>query len=445
MRHAVVFSGLLGAAAVAALVTGLQPATARPPAVPATALNGARLAEYRGVRVPVPAGWEVHRLDLDPTRCVRHDRPAIYLGRPGPQPDCPARLIGGAETLHIEPLDGASGASGTARGFGAFGLSGASEAEQRRRAAEVRAGKLARFTIRENADHQVRVDLREAGASVTGVYGGGTRELQAVIRSIRLTTEWIAEPPPSTHEGGTAQDESTVTILTEHGESWAKGRGFDTCTAPSRRAMAAWRRSYSVANIYIGGASRGCSQPNLTRSWIRAVRRMGYRLIPTYVGKQAPCNRDSFRVHFKAKAAAAEGRRAAAAAVARARALGIPRGMPIYFDMEAYRGKARCRRAVLNFLDAWSRGVADREYVSGVYSSAASGGRDLGRATGITRPTAIWFAQWDGKPNPYATPYLRDHWWHPHRRIKQYRGSHRERHGGIALNIDSNIVDGRVY
>ncbi|GAA2576372.1 DUF1906 domain-containing protein [Actinomadura fulvescens] len=431
MRHAAVLSGLLGVAGVASFVTGLQPPTARPEAVPAAALTQARTAQYRGVRLPVPDGWDVHRLDLDPARCVRHDRRAIYLGRPGPQPDCPARLFGGAETLHIEPLGERSGDAASA---------------QRRRTPVVRAGKLARFTVRENVGNRVRIELPEVGAVVTGVYGGDPLALQSVIRSIRLAGKWVAEPPPRTRGGGIARDESTAATLNSEDSEWTKGKGFDTCTAPSLRAMAAWRRAYRIANIYIGGASRGCAQPNLTRSWVRAVRRMGYRLIPTYVGKQAPCNMDAFRVHFKAEAAAREGRRAAADAIAKARALGIPPDRPIYFDMESYpSGKTRCRRAVLTFLDNWSRSLEAQNYVSGVYSSASSGVRDLGRAKGITKPQAIWFAQWDNKAKAYGGPYLRNRWWHPHRRIKQYRGGHREKHGGVALSVDNNYVDGRVY
>ncbi|MEU5878551.1 DUF1906 domain-containing protein [Spirillospora sp. NPDC047279] len=432
MRHAAVLGGTFGAAVLAPLVAGLEPASARPAAVQAAALNAgvhggqARTAGYRGARIPVPAGWEVHRLDLDPSRCVRHDRPAIYLGRPGAEQDCPARLIGGAETLHVEPLDGVSA---------------------QRRGGAVRANRLARFAVRESFARRVSVRVPEAGVSITGVYGGDARALQDVIRSVRLTAAWAAGGSPSAERrGGTARKEPRIARPTAREKGWAAGRGFDTCTAPSSRTMAAWRRSYAIANIYIGGASRGCSQPNLTRFWVKAVRRMGYRLIPTYVGLQAPCNQDAYRAHFKAKDAAAEGRRAAADAVARARALGIPRKRPIYFDMEAYpSAKTKCRQAVLTFLHSWSRAITARKYVSGVYSSAGSGIRDLGWATGIAKPKSVWFAHWDNKASAYGSPFLMDHWWHPHRRIKQYRGPHKEEHGGISLNIDSNVVDGRVY
>jgi hypothetical protein len=227
-------------------------------------------------------------------------------------------------------------------------------------------------------------------------------------------------------------------------KSWTIGKGFDTCTAPSLAAMRAWRGSFSVSNIYIGGAARGCAQPRLTRAWVKSVRGMGYRLVPTYVGLQAPCGR--YRTAFTARNAAVEGRRAAVDAVRRAKALGIPHSKPIYFDMEAYRrGDASCRDAVMTFLHNWTRQMKAERYVPGVYSSVGSAVRDLVLAKGITRPSAIWFAHWDGSPRLYGHPHIPDALWHPHRRIKQYRGGHRETHGGVTINIDSNYVDGRVY
>jgi len=44
------------------------------------------------------------------------------------------------------------------------------------------------------------------------------------------------------------------------------GKGFDTCAAPSSSQMQAWwtNTPWSWVGVYVGGASRGCSQPNLT-------------------------------------------------------------------------------------------------------------------------------------------------------------------------------------
>ncbi|MFC9974880.1 DUF1906 domain-containing protein [Spirillospora sp. NPDC127200] len=448
MRHAVLLAGLLGTGALAPLVvgigTGLEPSAAGAPAGPSAALSRYRTVEYRGVRVPVPADRPVYRLDREPTRCVRYDRPAVYLGRPGPQPDCPAKLVGGADVLHLEPLGDRS-----AQRRGAPG-------------GPVRADRLAGHTVAPTVDHRVRVPLPEAGVVVNGVYGDDPGDLQATLRATRLTADWPAEPGAPARPGTQPEDEAEKLgppVPSEQDQrrsrrqnqkqnqrqkAWAQGKAFDTCTAPSLRAMSAWRSAYGIANIYIGGAARGCAQPNLTASWVRRVRAMGYRLIPTYVGLQAPCGR--YRQRFTTENATAKGKAAAKDAVARAKALGIPRRKPIYFDIEAYNSRnTACRRAVLRFLHAWSRGLNNRGYVPGVYSSVSSGIRDLGLATGITKPKAVWFAHWDGKAEVYDYPYMPREWWPPHRRIKQYRGGHRETHGGVTINVDNNMVDGRVY
>ncbi len=70
------------------------------------------------------------------------------------------------------------------------------------------------------------------------------------------------------------------------------GYGFDQCTAPTQRAMDAWRTSspYWAVGIYVSGASRGClSQPNLTPTWVRRQLAGGWRLLPITLGPQASC------------------------------------------------------------------------------------------------------------------------------------------------------------
>src|SRR5437870_5763179 len=74
-----------------------------PVAAAAEAAGPTRTVEYGGVRISVPAGWPVYRLDQDPAQCVRYDRPAVFLGAGGPDQQCPAHLVGHAETVQIAP------------------------------------------------------------------------------------------------------------------------------------------------------------------------------------------------------------------------------------------------------------------------------------------------------------------------------------------------------
>ena len=213
--------------------------------------------------------------------------------------------------------------------------------------------------------------------------------------------------------------------------------------------MRAWRPVFAAAAIYIGGAEEGCAQPNLTPAWVAAATRLGYALMPTYVGPQASCS--GYSVRIRPSRAAAQGAAVAGAAIRQARALGMGRGTPIYYDLEAYDGgNAGCRAAALTFLDAWTRALHAHGYESGVYSSASSGAQDVGAVSWVhghrlAKPDSVWFGLWDAGRNVYGSPYLRRDWWSGRHRIKQYLGPHLRTVGGHTVDIDSDWVYGAVY
>ena len=129
---------------------------------------------------------------------------------------------------------------------------------------------------------------------------------------------------------------------------------MDTCTAPSLRAMRAWHHAFKAAAIYLGGPEAACGWGNLSAAWIRASVRMGWALMPAYVGPQAPCS--NFLVRIRPGQAERQGRASAQNAIRLARLLGMHRGAVLYDDMEAYRSHhGRCSRPVVAFLDGWTR------------------------------------------------------------------------------------------
>ncbi len=221
------------------------------------------------------------------------------------------------------------------------------------------------------------------------------------------------------------------------------GLGFDACAAPSSKAMAAWEESpYRAVGVYIGGANRACSQPNLTASWVAAQTEAGWHLIPTYVGLQAPTSSCSSCAKLNSSQATAQGSAAAVDAVEEAAAVAMGPGSPIYFDMESYSQTSAATAATLAFLEAWTRKLHSLGYLSGVYSSSASGIEDLSGqvGTGYELPDYIWIANWNGQQNT-ADPVVPASAWTPHRRIHQYQGGHNESYGGVTINIDNDYVD----
>jgi hypothetical protein len=221
------------------------------------------------------------------------------------------------------------------------------------------------------------------------------------------------------------------------------GLGFDACSAPSTSAMSAWgASSYRAVGVYIGGTNMACSQANLTSTWVSTETAAGWHLIPTYVGLQAPSNSCGCRGIVASKAQA-EGTAAATDAVAQAESLGIGPGNPIYFDMEAYPRGGSNTAAVLAFLSAWTTQLHADSYLSGVYSSGASGISDLVAqvGTGYLEPDELWIADWNGQQTT-SDPYVPSGDWSSHQRLHQYKGGHNETHGGVTINIDGDYLDG---
>ena len=222
------------------------------------------------------------------------------------------------------------------------------------------------------------------------------------------------------------------------------GLGFDACSAPSARTMSAWASSpYRAIGVYIGGANRACSQPNLTSTWVGEQVADGWHLIPTYVGLQAPTSSCSSCAMLSTSRATTQGTEAADDAVAEAQSVGMGAGSPIYFDMEAYTRTSSATAATLAFLSAWTNQLHALGYTSGVYSSSASGIADLARAIGgpYTLPDNVWAANWNGAQNT-LDPYMPASAWPIHQRIHQYRGGHNETYGLMTINLDNNYVDG---
>lgn len=68
------------------------------------------------------------------------------------------------------------------------------------------------------------------------------------------------------------------------------GLGFDSCAAPSQAAMDDLRTEspYWAVGVYIGGETRTCAQPELTRTWVSRQHHRGWSVIAIWAGLQAP-------------------------------------------------------------------------------------------------------------------------------------------------------------
>jgi uncharacterized protein YraI len=246
----------------------------------------------------------------------------------------------------------------------------------------------------------------------------------------------------------TAEPATTVSYAANASATRFVGDAFDACDAPTTKTMQAWMAAspFRGVGVYIGGANRTCAQANLTATWVGTVSRMGWRLIPTYVGRQAPCS--TRKVKFTPTSASADGTRDASDAVSKAKALGMLAGSAIYNDMENYTATdASCRAAVLRFLSSWTKELHRQGFVSGVYANQASGAvhlADVYGSTSYARPDVLWLARWDRSPALTGWTGIAAAKWANHQRGKQYRGDHDETWGGVTINIDSDRFDAPV-
>ncbi|MEU9247539.1 glycoside hydrolase domain-containing protein [Streptomyces sp. NPDC048385] len=225
------------------------------------------------------------------------------------------------------------------------------------------------------------------------------------------------------------------------------GRAFDTCTAPSAKAMKAWHTGfYGAAAVYVGGKNRGCAQPNLTASWVKSVNSMGWKLIPIYVGAQPPCQKGSNPEKLTASTATSLGARDAKDAVAKAASLRMKAGSPIYLDMEPYdiTNKA-CDDAVLTYVRSFTKTLRTKVYRSGYYGFTSSSAKAIATATNKTDlPGNLWYALWDKK---YTT--TKDWPWGAkqftgHSRGHQYMVNSKEKRGGYTITVDRDAWDAPV-
>ena len=397
-----------------ALGSGQQPSWSAKP----------RVVHYLGYQFQVPGSWPVYKLATDPSKCVLFSTHAVYLGTPGSGQDCPASAVGRTEALLIQPAScGQHVGLGHRRG--------------RREGRPVRRRSAAR--LHDGTTHMFQVEIPKAGVLVTATYGTNEAGLRSILAGAAITGQAAASgtsshvpararpararpapvrPAPAALGGSaapTASSAASQSLMTVGATSSAatssaqtsqltsmvgSGLGLDTCTVPSTSTMTKWLASpYRVIGTYLGGMNWACGYGNFSASWVSHTAAQGWRFVPLWVGRQAPCSTIPGVAVINPSQAAAEGQAEASGAVASAKKFGFGKGTPIYFDMEGYKPSGSCSSAVVNFLGGWTRALHAAGYVSGVYASAASGIKDLVAAyksSGSSRPDDIWTADWNG-------------------------------------------------
>jgi hypothetical protein len=407
-----------------------------------------KTVNYHGYEIQVPASWPVYDLAADPTRCVLFNQHAVYLGTPGTNEHCPTRAYGRTEAVLVQPEQSTIPAG--ARELGSDTASFA-----------------APLTAGEARTHTVRFTAPGPGVQVTATYGTDQAQVRTILAGARMTAKTSAKPPvvsaspsraatagkPSASKSAAGKPSASASPTKKTDTAWGvsveqgQGLGVDTCTVPSAATMSDWLASpYRVISTYLGGANWACTYGDFTPDWVDQVAAEGWQFIPIWVGPQASCTQLTNTTVIDPANAEAQGEAEAASAVAAAQQFGYGQGTPIYYDMESYSTSvAGCSQATLTFLGGWTAGLHSAGYLSGVYSSAATGIADLASQytnASYQRPDDVWFADWNSNPN-LTNPYAPAADWQG-AIMHQYYGDHYETWGGDTLQVDSDVVNAAV-
>lgn len=269
--------------------------------------------------------------------------------------------------------------------------------------------------------------------TVPGCFGVYTNTVQATHLGDTYTfTFQFAVPTPSQVVVGSQQ-------------------GFDKCSLPTVQQMQTWWKEspYYTMNLYIGGNSLACDDPDLNPAWIYQVNQQGWTFILTWVGPQAPCTSFKKRMDPDPAVAREQGRANAEAAAEAAWRLGFFDNRVIYYDIEAYpNAPSECRATVASFLQGWVERLHELGLKAGIYGGACSS-YVSDWAENPSPPDNVWIAHWyadeyDPHASVYGAPCVSDTLWANHQRLKQYTGGHPETWGGLTFTIDSDVIDGQV-
>ncbi|MGW0895584.1 DUF1906 domain-containing protein [Streptomyces goshikiensis] len=425
-------AGLLGTA----LLAPAAPAAANGPTANGPTANGPTAdgptVDYRGLRLTLPAGWRVVDLDRNPDACLRLDLPSLYLGHAGTQAECTGRAVRTrADTLHLEPLR---------------------DAPPRADIPTVVVDGTRALPATRGDSNEVRYALRRSGVMATLSYGARPDVVRGLLARARTATA-PAAPAATTAPVATAARSAALAtaalLAAPRGTQEAfTGEGFDTCTAPTQRAMDAWRGAspFGAVGVYIGGRARACAQPRLTANWVRRQAEAGWHLMPIWVGPQ-PWRDAATGLSTDPSEANEQGKEAADGAAQAARSLGLAEGTLLYNDLENYTDRATWDAPVVAYLTAWTVRLHELGYRSAAYVAASSGVKALSahhHQAPEAMPDVIWVAVWNGLASvadaDMGLPAGKK-LWTGRRRAHQFRGDHEATYGDVTLKIDRSWLD----
>ncbi|HEX2820636.1 MAG TPA: hypothetical protein VHO07_10790, partial [Streptosporangiaceae bacterium] len=189
-----------------------------------------KIVRYDGFEVSVPAGWPVYWLNQDPGQCVRYDTNAVYVGTPSAKQNCPAGLMGRADTISIGgPADAAGPAAPSAGQTSA-------EADQRAVVDGQPASEptVASGTIMQNPDlHEFAVSMPASSPQIDATYGSDPDLIEHTLDTIRQSAPIGAQNAFKVSSSVEVMNSASANDPVPTGDDWAWGYPAPGTPAPT--------------------------------------------------------------------------------------------------------------------------------------------------------------------------------------------------------------------
>ena len=329
---------------------------------------GFKTVRYAGYTIRVPVSWPVYRLDRDPSRCVRYDQHAVYLGQPGANQQCPAHLVGHTATISIQAAaPGVSGSPGPGSGSPVDVGPAIGTVPQ-----------VGGSVTRDAQDQRLSTSLADPGVSITGTYTGGGGGVLSILRSLRRAATGRTQASAAMGRGGGQ-------VMTRSAAALATGAG-PTASVP--RAAAALRsahpgqrrhpRAHRARRHYRAGHHR--AGHHRARHHRARHHRARHHRARHHRARKHPARKHRARKHRAARHRARGGHHAGRPHRARHRAHPrIPR------LRQGLRGFDSCTTPSLPAMRAWRRTFsATAVYIGGVEAGCASPNLTAGWVSAMT-------------------------------------------------------------
>jgi hypothetical protein len=225
----------------------------------------------------------------------------------------------------------------------------------------------------------------------------------------------------------------------------------DMASAPPLSTVRAWQKKspYRAIGVYVdvtrvNDDRHDKVQRNLTPGWVSQVQAGGWKVLPIYLGLQAPraCQSGGFHAMSSSPVTAQQQGIAAADDAARSTAaLGLG-SVPVMYDMEHY--SDGCSDAVRAFFLGWTSRLHQLDRLSGIYGSPTSLGHDLLAAGAhYPQPDVLWAVTANGSASTAVRQLPRQAW--RGARANQFALDVKRHYGGKKLGVDDSAVDDGVW